>query len=67
MGQPGALTVALNRIAPQRGQSAPRQESASAVPTLFVWGTNVVALGRAAAELTRRWVRGHFERERPHE
>jgi pimeloyl-ACP methyl ester carboxylesterase len=33
------------------------------VPTLYVWSTNDVALGRAAAELTERYVTGPYRFE----
>jgi pimeloyl-ACP methyl ester carboxylesterase len=56
MQEPGALTAALNwyRALPL---SSPRYAIGRiTVPTLFVWSTGDVALGRAAAERTRDWV-----------
>lgn len=56
MLEPGALTAALNWY-----RALPLSSPSSAigritVPTLFVWSTGDVALGRAAAERTRDWV-----------
>lgn len=58
--EPGALSATLNwyraldldaRIGPVR------------VPTLYIWGDQDMALGRAAAEATERYVNGHYRFE----
>ena len=58
MAEPGALTAALNwyRALPYARQSIGPID----VPTLYVWGTDDVALGSAAAAGTARWVRGPY-------
>ncbi len=62
MLQPGALTAALNWY------RAMSPESFAAigpvpVPTLFVWSTEDIALGRRAAEDTVNWVTGPYRFE----
>jgi pimeloyl-ACP methyl ester carboxylesterase len=60
---PGALTAALNwyRAIPL---SSPRQASRRVtVPTLFVWSDGDIALSRAGAELTERYVDGPYRFE----
>jgi pimeloyl-ACP methyl ester carboxylesterase len=59
MQQPGALSAALNWY---RGipASARTPVAAVAVPTAYVWGRGDFALGRAAAERTRRHVVGPY-------
>jgi pimeloyl-ACP methyl ester carboxylesterase len=58
MAEPGSLTAALNwyRALPY---GRPRVGPID-VPTLYVWGTDDVALGPAAAAGTARWVRGPY-------
>jgi pimeloyl-ACP methyl ester carboxylesterase len=58
MAEPGALTAALNwyRALPYAGPSVGPID----VPTLYVWGTDDVALGPAAAAGTARWVHGPY-------
>jgi len=62
--QPGALTAALNyyRAIPLGGRKAARCGN-SVVPTLYVWSTEDIALGRRAAELTARHVTGPYRFE----
>jgi pimeloyl-ACP methyl ester carboxylesterase len=64
MKEPGALTGALNwyRALPYEA-SAVRDAKAVTVPTLYVWSTGDVALGRKAAELTARFVSGPYRFE----
>ncbi|MBU2668421.1 alpha/beta fold hydrolase [Actinoplanes bogorensis] len=59
---PGALAGALSwyRAMPL-DVSAGRAAGAVTVPTTYVWSTGDTALGRRAAELTRRWVTGPFD------
>lgn len=54
-----AATAMLNwyRALPLAKPGGPGRVS---VPTLYVWGEKDLALGRAAAELTRRWVSGPY-------
>ena len=58
MAEPGALTAALNwyRALPHARTSIGPVD----VPTLYVWGTDDVALGPVAAAGTGRWVRGPY-------
>lgn len=62
MTEPGALTAALNwyRAADPSSASAPRPVD---VPTLFVWSTEDIAVGRASAEACARWVAGPYRFE----
>jgi pimeloyl-ACP methyl ester carboxylesterase len=57
--EPGAATATLNwyRAMSRPGITAPGKVS---VPVLYVWGDQDAALGRRAAELTRRWVAGSY-------
>ncbi len=63
LSQPGALRAALHWY---RGMSLPdrrRRRGGSSrvhVPTTYVWGNGDQALGRRAAELTRRWVHAPY-------
>lgn len=64
MAEPGALTAALNwyRALPlQLGDM--REVKPVTVPTMYVWSSGDVALGRAAAELTGRYVVGPYRFE----
>ena len=60
--EPGVLTAALNyyRALPLGGR--PEMEPVTS-PTLYVWGTEDVALGREAAEATEEHVRGPYRFE----
>ena len=62
--EPGAMTAALNwyRAMPLDA-GAVRIGCPVDVPTLYVWSTGDTALGWAAAELTRRFVRGPYRFE----
>jgi pimeloyl-ACP methyl ester carboxylesterase len=64
MKEPGAITGALNwyRAIPFEA-GAIREARPVAVPTLYVWSTGDVALGRKAAELTGRFVSGPYRLE----
>jgi pimeloyl-ACP methyl ester carboxylesterase len=64
MKEPGALTAALNwyRAVPFEA-GAVRDADPVTVPTLYVWSTGDVALGRKAAELTARYVSGPYRLE----
>jgi len=58
---PGAMTAALNYY---RAWGADLDSVASiSVPTLFVWSTDDVALGRVAAEATAEWITGPYRFE----
>jgi pimeloyl-ACP methyl ester carboxylesterase len=60
MRQPGALTAALNWY---RAMDPAEVEGLApiVVPTLYVWSTGDVALGRRAAEATTEWVAGRYQ------
>ncbi|MFJ6753050.1 MULTISPECIES: alpha/beta fold hydrolase [unclassified Streptomyces] len=59
LAEPGALTATLNWYrAPESVISVPAGRIA--VPTLFLWGSEDVALGRGAAESTGEWVDGPY-------
>jgi pimeloyl-ACP methyl ester carboxylesterase len=62
MLEPGAMTAALNwyRASEPAALAAVGQV---AVPTLFVWSTSDVAIGRAAAEANGEWVVGPYRFE----
>lgn len=62
LSQPGALTAALNyyRAVPP---APPPQAEPITSPTLYVWSTDDVALGREAAEATADHVRGPYRFE----
>lgn len=62
MRQPGALTAALNWY---RAMSAEAFAGVGpiTVPTLYVWSTADIALGRVAAEATADWVTGPYRFE----
>jgi pimeloyl-ACP methyl ester carboxylesterase len=64
MSQPGALTAALNwyRAVPL-DPAAARDRATVTVPTLYVWSTRDLALGRRAAELTSDHVTGPYRFE----
>jgi pimeloyl-ACP methyl ester carboxylesterase len=62
MREPGALTAALNWY---RAMSAEAfaDVGAISVPTMYVWSTQDIALGRTAAEATAAWVTGPYRFE----
>jgi pimeloyl-ACP methyl ester carboxylesterase len=62
MREPGALTAALNWY---RAMSAEAIGDVGqiTVPTLYVWSTEDIALGRQAAESTAQWVSGPYRFE----
>jgi len=60
--QPEALTGALNWYRAMRHRSSSNVPTIT-TPTLYVWSTNDVALGREAAELTARYVTGPYRFE----
>jgi len=62
MLEPGALTAALNWYRAMSGESFASAGKVS-VPTLYVWSTADVALGRRAAEDTVNWVSGPYRFE----
>jgi pimeloyl-ACP methyl ester carboxylesterase len=59
---PGALTAALNWYR-ATDLAAPVELDPITVPTLYVWSTDDVALGRTAAEATARYVTGSYRFE----
>ena len=62
MREPGALTAALNWYR-ANGAGQVRTIGRVTVPTLYVWSTNDPALGRTAAEATRKHVTGSYRFE----
>ncbi|MGW6731521.1 alpha/beta fold hydrolase [Streptomyces sp. NPDC055013] len=58
--QPGALTAALNWYRAGRPDGA---IDVIDVPTLYVWSTEDIAFGPAAAQETERWVNGPYRFE----
>ncbi|MEU6775195.1 alpha/beta hydrolase [Streptomyces sp. NPDC046759] len=60
LSQPGALTAALNWYRAGRPDGTIGVVDA---PTLYVWSTQDSAFGPAAAQETRRWVRGPYRFE----
>ena len=64
MREPGAITGALKWYrAIQYEAAAIREALPVTVPTLYVWSTKDVALGRKAAELTGHYVSGPYRLE----
>jgi pimeloyl-ACP methyl ester carboxylesterase len=59
--EPGAMTAALNYY--RAWDDALDRLGPVSTPTLFVWSTDDVALGRAAAEATKDWVTGPYRFE----
>ncbi|BBC30480.1 alpha/beta fold hydrolase [Streptomyces graminofaciens] len=57
LSEPGALSAALNYYRTDRPDAAVGKIQ---VPTLYVWGTEDVALGSTAAHATKRWVSGPY-------
>ena len=62
MVEPGALTAALNWYRATEPQALAGVGPIT-VPTLYVWSTEDVALGRTAAEATADWVTGPYRFE----
>ena len=62
MSEPGALSAALNWYRALRPGVA-RAVGPVAVPTLYLWSDGDVALGRAAATATGRYVTGEYRFE----
>ena len=58
---PGAMTAALHYY--RAWDDALDRLGSVGTPTLFVWSTNDVALGRVAAEATKDWVAGPYRFE----
>ena len=58
---PGAMTAALNYY--RAWDDVLDSVGPISSPTLFVWSTDDVALGRVAAEATRNWVTGPYRFE----
>ncbi|MFI7100544.1 alpha/beta fold hydrolase [Streptomyces sp. NPDC050161] len=62
LSEPGALTATLNWYrAPEETLVVPAGRIS--VPTLYMWGSEDIALGRAAAEATAEWVDGPYRFE----
>lgn len=57
LSEPGALSAALNYYRADRPDAAVGKIP---VPTLYVWGTEDVALGSTAARATEQWVSGPY-------
>jgi pimeloyl-ACP methyl ester carboxylesterase len=62
MLEPGALTAALNWYRAMSAQAI-GDIGKITVPTLYVWSTEDIALGRQAAEATAQWVTGPYRFE----
>jgi pimeloyl-ACP methyl ester carboxylesterase len=62
LSSPGALTAALNWYRANDLRVAPARTSV-AVPTMYVWSTEDIALGRQAAEATAEHVSGPYRFE----
>ncbi|MEV7001025.1 alpha/beta hydrolase [Streptomyces sp. NPDC093982] len=60
LSQPGALTAALNWYRAGRPDGA---IDVIDLPTLYVWSTEDIAFGPAAAQETERWVKGPYRFE----
>ena len=60
MLEPGALTAALNWYRAMSAESL-GDVGKITVPTLYVWSTEDIALGRQAAEATAQWVSGPYQ------
>ncbi|MDX2546809.1 alpha/beta fold hydrolase [Streptomyces sp. WI04-05B] len=57
LSEPGALSAALNYYRADRPDAAVGKIQ---TPTLYVWGTEDVALGSTAAHATENWVNGPY-------
>jgi pimeloyl-ACP methyl ester carboxylesterase len=62
MREPGALTAALNWYRANTVEAL-SGVGAITVPTMYIWSTEDIALGRTAAEATRDFVRGPYRFE----
>jgi pimeloyl-ACP methyl ester carboxylesterase len=62
MRRPGALTAALNWYRAMSAEALGEMGPIS-MPTLYVWSTNDIALGRQAAEATEQYVSGPYRFE----
>lgn len=62
MTVPGVLTAGLNWYRALDAETA-RGVGKVGVPTMYVWSTEDIALGRRAAEDTASWVSGHYRFE----
>ena len=62
MSERGALTAAINWYRAQRPRTAAAVGDIT-IPTLYVWSDGDVALGRAAAQATGRYVKGEYRFE----
>jgi pimeloyl-ACP methyl ester carboxylesterase len=58
--EPGAMTAALNWYRAMH-RSDVDDLAAITMPTLYVWSTGDVALGRVAAEASGQWVEGPYQ------
>ena len=63
LGTPEALGAALNWYRAMRVPSGTRTFTPIATPTMFVWSTGDVFLGRAGAEATGKYVHGPYRFE----
>lgn len=57
LSEPGVLSTALNYYRADRPDAAVGKIQ---IPTLYVWGTEDVALGSTAAHATEKWVSGPY-------
>jgi pimeloyl-ACP methyl ester carboxylesterase len=62
LAEPGAATATINWYRAVRSPGAPLTGEVH-IPVLYVWSDRDPALGRRAAELTRRWVTGDYRFE----
>ena len=60
MSEPGALTAAINWYRGASPQELLATPDITDVPVLYVWGSEDLALSRAAAEATTRFVRSRY-------
>ncbi len=58
--EPGAMTAALNWYRAMRRSDVADLQPIM-MPTLYVWSTEDVALGRVAAEASAQWVAGRYQ------
>jgi len=63
LSQPGALTGALNWYRAMDLQGGGSPMTPIAMPTMYIWSTNDVALGREGAEATGNFVEGPYRFE----
>jgi pimeloyl-ACP methyl ester carboxylesterase len=60
MQEPGALTAAISWYRGSSARTLLRLPAIDGVPVLYVWGSEDMALSRAAAEATARYVRSRY-------